>query len=61
MKIFINYENIKISLHTKEYQSVNSIINEYLKKNSKMTKYKNNDDYSLDYNGILLNNGRIKK
>lgn len=55
MKIFINYENIKISLHTKEYQSVNSIINEYLKKNSKMTKYKNNDDYSLDYNGILLN------
>ena len=55
MKIFINYENIKIPLNTKAYQSINSIINEYLKENNNITKYENYDDYLLDYNGILLN------
>ena len=54
MKIFINYENIKIELNTKQYQSINSIINEYLKEN-KINNQKNSNDFFLEHNGILLN------
>lgn len=53
MKIFINNENIKKLLYTKDYQSINSIINQYLIENNI------NDDinnFFLDYNGIYLDN-----
>ena len=53
MEIFILFDNIKKKLKIKNYQSINSIINQYL--------YENNlnidiDNYFLDYNGIYLNN-----
>jgi len=53
MKIYIKYINKKSLINTNNYQSVNSIIYEYLNKNN----INNTDinDYFLEYNGIILN------
>ena len=52
MKIFITNKNIKTIINTKNYQSINSIINEYFIYNNIND---NLDNYFLDYNGIYLN------
>ena len=52
MKILINYNNIKKILITSNYQSIFSIINQYLNEND--INY-NNENFFLDYNGLYLN------
>ena len=52
MKILINYNNIKKILITSNYQSIFSIINQYLNENN--INY-NNENFFLDYNGLYLN------
>lgn len=52
MKIFITNKNIKTIINTKDYQSINSIINDYLIYNNIND---NLDNYFLDCNGIYLN------
>jgi hypothetical protein len=49
MKIFIKYENTKISLITINYESIASIINKFIKND-------NINNYFMDYNGLYLNN-----
>jgi hypothetical protein len=51
MKIYIKYENNKIILNTNNYQSINSIIYEYLEKNNITDNVEN---YYINYNGICL-------
>jgi len=54
MKIFIKYENNKkILLNISNFQSIHSIIYQYLEKIDKSND--SLDDYFLDYNGIYLN------
>jgi hypothetical protein len=53
MKIFIKYKDDKNILYTKDYQSINSIINQYFIENNIEDDIKN---YNIDYNGIQLNN-----
>ena len=53
MKIYIKYINNKSLINTNNYQSINSIINEYLNNNS--INENEIDSYFLDYNGIILN------
>lgn len=54
MKIFIKYENNKkILLNISNFQSIHSIIYQYLEKIDKSNDLL--DDYFLDYNGIYLN------
>ena len=52
MKIFINYECNKKIINTKNYQSITSIINQYIIENNINEDI---DDYYLDYNGMYLN------
>jgi hypothetical protein len=52
MKIFINYECNKKEINTQNYQSITSIINQYINENN---INENIDDYFLDYNGMYLN------
>lgn len=52
MRIFITNKNIKTIINTKDYQSINSVINEYLILNNIND---NLDNFFLDYNGIYLN------
>jgi len=51
MKIYINYENKKKNINTNNYQSIKSIIYQYLSENNI-----NNDieDFFIDYKGIHL-------
>jgi len=54
MKIFIKYENNKkILLNISNFQSIHSIIYQYLEKIDRSNDLL--DDYFLDYNGIYLN------
>jgi len=54
MKIFIKYENNKkVLLNISNFQSINSIIYQYLEKIDRSNDLL--DDYFLDYNGIYLN------
>ena len=52
MKIFIFYNNIKKELITKDFQSIHSIINQYLDENDIND---NPNDFYIDYNGKYLN------
>ena len=53
MRIFIKYKDDKNVLYTKDYQSINSIINQYFIDNSIEDDI---NDYNIYYNGIHLNN-----
>ena len=53
MNIYIKYDLDKSIFNTKSYQSIKSIINEYLHLNS---IYDNIENYFIDYNGLCLNN-----
>lgn len=53
MKILINYKDNKNIIYTKNYQSVKSIINQFIVENKIDNEY---DNFLLDYNGISLNN-----
>jgi hypothetical protein len=53
MKIYIKYEDNKNILITSNYQSINSIINEYLEKYN-IDLLDNIDNYYINYNGICL-------
>ena len=52
MKIFINYNNNKKLLNTKDYQSVYSIVHQFLYENNINIDINN---YFIDYNGLYLN------
>jgi hypothetical protein len=57
-EIYIKYENKKSLINTNNYQSIASIINDYLKKDDNDGDTDNThdiSDYFLDYNGIYLN------
>ena len=49
-EIYIKYENKRSLINTHKYQSIASIINDYLVKDEHDIS-----DYFLDYNGIYLN------
>jgi hypothetical protein len=51
MKIYINYENKKVYINTKNYESIKSIIYHFLIENNINNDV---DDFFLDYNGIHL-------
>jgi hypothetical protein len=52
MKIIIKYQNKKFNIITKNYQSINSIINQYLNENNIEDEISN---YFIEYNGKYLN------
>lgn len=54
MKVFIQFENDKKILNTVNYQSIESIINQYLLENNLSNLSTN--QFFLDYNGKYLNN-----
>lgn len=59
MKIYINYNNNKKIIHTKNYQSINSILYDYLNENNLNN---NIEDYYLNYNGNYLDgNNSLEK
>jgi hypothetical protein len=51
MKIYINYENKKVYVNTKNYESIKSIIYHFLLENNIKDDI---DDFFLDYNGMHL-------
>jgi hypothetical protein len=52
MKVFIKYLNNKVLLNTKKYQSIKSIINDYIIETNINDEI---DNFYLDYNGNYLN------
>jgi hypothetical protein len=59
MKIYINYNNNKKIIHTKNYQSINSILYDYLNENNLNS---NIEDYYINYNGNYLDgNNSLEK
>jgi regulator of sigma D len=52
MKIIIKYENKKFNIITKDYQSINSIVNQCLSENN---IDENINNYFIEYNGKYLN------
>lgn len=52
MKIIIKYETKRFNIITKNYQSINSIINQYLSENNIDDEI---NDYFIEYNGKYLN------
>ena len=53
MKLYIIYENIKIKITTQNYQSIKSIIYQYLSENNLKDDI---DNFYLNYNGAYLDN-----
>jgi hypothetical protein len=51
MKLYINYDNNKKYIHTSNFQSIKSIIYQYLSENKIDNEV---DDFYMDYNGLYL-------